>query len=104
MMIHRARAQGTTQAQGGIGAGFGRQESRGPAVMIAQILQQGPEIVHADQKAMTSGAIQHIANYDAPCGQRDMADGAGASGFAGYLNTIFIDWRRALAAAVIADQ
>jgi len=53
---------------------------------------------------MTSGAIQHIANYDAPRGQRGMADGAEVGGFAGYLNAIFIDWRRTLAAAVIADQ
>jgi hypothetical protein len=40
---------------GGIGAGWGRPKRRCPAVMFAQILQQGPNFLYTHQNALTSG-------------------------------------------------
>ena len=89
---------------GGIGAGGGWQKRCGAAVMFAQILQQGPDFVHAHQNAVTSGAIQHLTSANAPCGQRRVAKGAGVVGIAGDLNAVLIGGRRALTAAVIEDE
>lgn len=53
---------------------------------------------------MTSGAVKHIAKFNASVGKPCAAHGAWASRFAGYLEAVFIERRCALAATVIADH
>jgi hypothetical protein len=59
-------------------------------------------MVHADERAVTSGAVKQIVKFNACVGQLFAANGARTYRFAGYLKAVFIDGRPTLAATVIA--
>jgi hypothetical protein len=69
--------------------------------MVAEIVNQGHEILHGDKYSEAAGTVKQIVKLNACVGKRRFADRARPSRFADKLEAVFIDGRRTGAVTVV---